>query len=176
MKYLSQKLFSLMFDFFCSKTCRFDRFRFLDILVSCWWCSHPLTLRRRYSYTSQKNISLKNTFQKNISLNVHFPECTFGRMDISPKTYFPEWTLARMYIWPNGHFPENLFSRMNTCQNVHLAEWTFPRKFIFRNKITLILKSFFRKRILRKIIKTFIFFFWITNIDFLLPVNLIALL
>ena len=55
-----------------------------------------------------------------ISLNVHLPECTFGRMDIFPKTYFPEWTLARMYIWPNGHFPENLFSRMDTFRNVHL--------------------------------------------------------
>ena len=81
-------------------------------------------------------ISLKNTFQNGhfpekhlaewtlsrmcISLNVHFPECTFGQIDISPKTYFPEWTLSRMYILPNGHFPENLFSRIDTCQNVHL--------------------------------------------------------
>ena len=42
----------------------------------------------------------------------HFPERTFGRMDISPKTYFPEWILARMYIRPSGRFPENLFSRI----------------------------------------------------------------
>ena len=56
--------------------------------------------------------------QMNIFLNVHFPERTFGRMDISPKTYFPELTLPGMYIWSNGHFPENLFSRMDTCQNV----------------------------------------------------------
>ena len=98
-----------------------------------------------------------------IFLNVHLPECTFGRMDISPKSYFPEWTLARMYIWPNGHFPKKLFSRMDACQNVHLAEWTFPRKAIFQNKITLPRKSFLRKYVLRKRIKMFIFFKYSTT-------------
>ena len=58
--------------------------------------------------------------RKAIFQNGHFPECTFARMDVSPKSYSPEWTLARMYIWPNRHFPEKLFSRMDTCQNVHL--------------------------------------------------------
>ena len=84
---------------------------------------------RRIQYISPKNTFQKGHFPEKhlaewtlsrmyISLNVHFPECTFGRMDISPKTFFPEWTLAVMYIWPNGHFPENLFSRMDTFQNV----------------------------------------------------------
>ena len=33
-----------------------------------------------------------------ISLNVHLPECTFGRMDIYPKT-----------IFQNGHLPKRTF-------------------------------------------------------------------
>ena len=66
--------------------------------------------------------------QKNISLNVHLLEWTFGQMDIFSKTYFPKWTLARMDIWPNRHFPENLFSRMGTCQNGHFPKYPFSRK------------------------------------------------
>ena len=93
-------------------------------------------------------------FPMYIFQNGHLPECTFGRMDISPNVHFPEWTLARMYIWPNVHFPECTFSRMDispkklwaewtfprctfstmdTCQNVHLVEWTFLPKPIFQN-------------------------------------------
>ena len=61
---------------------------------------------KRYPYTLQKNVSPKIICQKNISLNVLFPELTF----------------VGNHTCQNEHLPEITSARMNTCLNVHLPE------------------------------------------------------
>ena len=62
-----------------------------------------------YPYTSQKNISPKIICQKNISMNVLFPEIT----------------LVRNHACQNEHLLEITSARMNTGQKLHLPELTF---------------------------------------------------
>ena len=59
-----------------------------------------------YPYTSQKNISPKIICQKNISLNILFPELTFVRNHTCQNEHLPEITSARINIFLNVHLPE----------------------------------------------------------------------
>ena len=65
-----------------------------------------LASQKGYPYTSQKNIFPKIICQKNISLNVLFPELTF----------------VKNHTCQNEHLPEITSARMNTCLKLHLPE------------------------------------------------------
>ena len=67
-----------------------------------WWPK----LKEGYPYTSQKNISPKIICQKNISLNILFPELTFVRNHTCQNEHLPEITSARMNICLKLHLPE----------------------------------------------------------------------
>ena len=102
-----------------------------------------------YPYTSQKNISPKIICQKNISLNVLFPELTFSRnhtrqkehlpeiasarMNTCQKLHLPEWTLVWNYFCRNEHLPECAFARMNICPKLHFPENLFSRIYTCQN-------------------------------------------
>ena len=125
---------------------RWDSNSFCNSIIHVYESEHLIYLifLKPYSYTSQKNISPKIICQKNISLNIifpeltfvrndtcqneHFPEITSARMNTCLKLHLPKWTLVWNYICQNEHLPECTLAR-----NEHLSEITFPRKLICQN-------------------------------------------
>ena len=104
----------------------------------------------RYPYSSQqKNISPKTICQKNISLNVLFPELTFVRNHACQNEHLPEVTSARMntclivhlpectfgrnYISPKTYFPESTLAGMYIWPKLHFPESLFSRIYTFQN-------------------------------------------
>ena len=90
-----------------------------------------------YLYTSQKNIFPKVFSQKNIFLNVlfpeHFPERSWtSQKNIFPKVFsqkniflnvlFPELTFVSNHICQKSYLPEITSARRKTCLKLHLPE------------------------------------------------------